>query len=338
MRRVRELGVAVVGLGVGEQHARAFAALPDCRVRWLLDLDPERAEKLAAQLVGSKVAPDYAFVLGQKDVDVIAIASFDDMHAQQASAALAAGKHVFVEKPLCRSQQELEELKRLWVAAGGRLRLASNLVLRAAPLYRWLKEHISAGALGDLYALDGDYLYGRLHKITEGWRREVVDYSVVQGGGVHLIDLVLWLTGQRPVSVSAAGNRICSRDSGFRYNDFCSATLHFATGLISRITANYGCVHRHQHVLRAFGTAASFIYDDAGARLHESRDPDTKPRPVTESPLPTSKGALIPAFVESILAGENSAREVQTFFDAISVAIACDRAAASGANEAVAYV
>ena len=43
-----------------------------------------------------------------------------------------------------------------------------------------------------------DYLYGRLQKITDDWRSRVADYSVMLGGGVHMVDLMLWLTGQRP--------------------------------------------------------------------------------------------------------------------------------------------
>mgnify|MGYP000145869540 CR=1 FL=1 len=185
---------------------------------------------------------------------------------------------------------------------------------------------------------NGDYLYGRLHKITGGWRRDVKDYSVNQGGAIHMIDLMLWTTGQRPETVSAVGNRICSGDSGFQYNDFCSSTLTFPGGMVGRITANYGCVHRHQHVMRVFGTEGTFIYDDAGARLHESRDPLTRPASIDASPLPAGKGDLIPGFVASVLSGSDFSFETQSIFDGISVAIACDRAAASGLPEKVEYV
>src|SRR5437879_8574199 len=94
----------------------------------------------------------------------------------------------------------------------------------------------------------------------------------MQGGGVHLVDLMLWLTGQRPRSVTAVGNRICTEGTAFHYHDYVSATFTFASGLVGRITANFGCVHRHQHVLRVFGTKGTFIYDDMGPRLYNSRD------------------------------------------------------------------
>lgn len=337
MKPPSTLGIAVVGLGIGEQHARAFAALPRCKVKWLLDLDCDRATQLSSEIPGSAVASDFDSLLVRDDVDVISIASFDDAHYGQVIKALAAGKHVFVEKPICRTLQELTEIKRLWVDSGKRLWLGSNLVLRAAPLYTWLKKAVADKRLGELYAIDGDYLYGRLHKITAGWRRDVKDYSVNQGGAIHMIDLMLWITGQRPNSVTAVGNRICSIGSDFQYNDFCSSTLTFSSGMVGRITANYGCVHRHHHVMRVFGTEGTFLYDDAGARLHASRDPATVPVSLNVSPLPAHKGDLIPGFVASILSGSDFSFETQSILDGISVAIACDRAAISGLSEKVRY-
>jgi predicted dehydrogenase len=332
------LGVAVVGLGVGEQHARAFAAHPSCSVRWLYDLSAVQAQALSATLPGSSVARSFEEILEHPDVDVVSIASYDDDHFSQVVRALRAGKHVFVEKPLCRTMAELLEVKASWLAGGGRLKLRSNLVLRAAPLYLGLRARIAEGHFGTLYAFDGDYLYGRLHKITEGWRRDVLDYSVIEGGGIHLIDLLLWLTGERPVSVSAVGNRICTEGTGFRYDDFAAATLEFDSGLIGRITANFGCVHRHQHVLRVFGTSATFLYDDAGPRLHRSRDPDRGPEHVPEDPLPAHKGDLIPDFVRAVLENADDHVETTSVFDGICVCVATDDALRTGMRKAIEYV
>lgn len=332
------LGVGIVGLGVGEQHARAFHAHPACEVRSLFDLDARRSQTLATLYPGCAVAGRFEEMLVDPRLDVLAIASFDDAHYDQVIAALQAGKHVFVEKPVCRTLRELADVKARWQANDGHLKLCSNLVLRAAPLYVWLAEQIRAGALGQIYSFDGDYLYGRLHKITEGWRKDVSEYSVMQGGGVHLVDLLLWLTGERPVTVTAAGNGICTKATAFRQNDFVAATFEFESGLIGRITANFGCVHRHQHVLRAFGTQATFLYDDAGPRLHRSRDPAVQPEYLAQSPLPAHKGDLVPGFVSAILGNSNDAAQTQSFFDGISACIAADRAAVTGKKERIEYV
>ncbi|MEA3192950.1 MAG: hypothetical protein QOD26_1283 [Betaproteobacteria bacterium] len=331
------IGVAVVGLGVGEQHARAYAADPRAKIVWLHDLDRQRAERLAAQFPGSRTANDYEAVLSDASVQVVSIASFDDAHFKQARDALQAGKHVFVEKPLCMTSAQLAELKVLWARSGGRVKIGSNLVLRTAPAYLALKRSIENGELGALYAFDGDYLYGRLHKITEGWRSGIGDYSVMLGGGIHLVDLLLWLTGERPSRVSAAGNRISTEGSGFRYDDFRAATLEFASGLVARITANFGSVHRHQHVVRAFGTRATFLYDDQGPRMHRSRDPGETAERMPMAALPAGKGELIRPFLDAIAGAPGYDAVTQSFFDGIAICLACDRAAAERKPQTIEY-
>jgi predicted dehydrogenase len=160
----------------------------------------------------------------------------------------------------------------------------------------------------------------------------------MMGGGIHLVDLMVWLTGERPVRVGATGNQIATRETAFRYHDFVAATFEFASGLVGRVTANFACVHRHQHVVRVFGTKATFIHDDKGPRLHESRNPNVEPRTIPHSPIAASKGDLIPAFVDGILAGRRLDSETTLDFDVLSACAAADRAAASGVVVDVAYV
>lgn len=334
----RVLGVAVVGLGVGERHARAFDSHPECQVRYLLDLDPVLAKTLAEQFSGCLVAKSYIEIIESDDVDIIVIASYDDAHYEQLIGALSSGKHVFVEKPMCLKHEELINIKNAWLNNSSLPILRSNLVLRSAPYYGWLRKVVSEGKLGQLYAIDGDYLYGRLHKITEGWRGNVKEYSVMEGGGVHLIDLVLWITAQRPDFVTATGNSICSEGTRFRYNDYVSATLEFASGLVARITANFGCVHRHHHVLRVFGTEATAIYDDVGPRLHTSRDPSIGVERIDLDALPINKSALIGPFVKAIFDNKDDRNETQSFFDGISVSIASSRALVTGNKERIEYI
>jgi predicted dehydrogenase len=332
------IGVAVVGLGVGAAHARAYLATERCELRWLYDLDAVKARELAADFGAPKAAGHFEQILEDPEVRVISIASYDDAHFGQVVAALEAGKHVFVEKPLCRGAAELGAIKRAWARHAGRLKLSTNMVLRKAPLYQWLKENIDAGRFGKLYAFDGDYLYGRLPKITEGWRGRVENYSVMEGGGIHLVDLMLWLGGERPKSVSAAGNRICSQDTPFRYPDYVSAHLRFPSGLVGRVTANFGCVHPHQHVVRLFGTEATLVSDDAGARWHGSRDPALTASRVDLAALPAGKGVGIGPFVDAVLSDADLSGPTQEIFDVMSVCAASDESLDSGKEVEVSYV
>lgn len=321
----KRLVAGVVGMGVGEQHAIAYDREEHCELRWLYDLDPRRATAAAGRIGAGRPAPSFEAILADQEVDMVSIASYDDHHHAQVCAALAAGKHVFVEKPLCRTPEELAEIHRIW-ATGDRLVLRSNLVLRAAEIYLWLKRQIEQGVLGEVYAFDGDYLYGRLHKITDGWRKDVDNYSAMQGGGVHMIDLMLWLTGQRPVSVQMLGNNICTEGTDFKYNDFMAATFRFDSGLIGRITANFGCVHRHHHVVRVFGTRATFIHDDQGPRLHVSRDESDRAKSIDLPTLPKDKGCLIEDFVDAVRRANDHAAAAREFA-LISVCAAADLSA-----------
>ena len=185
-----------------------------------------------------------------------------------------------------------------------------------SPAARWAR----------IYAFDGDYLYGRLHKLTDGWRKDVEDYSVLLGGGIHLVDQLLRITGQRPRAVTAVGNRISTRGTAFGYPDFVAATYEFESGLVGRITANFGCVQPHQHVVRVFGTEATVTYDDQGPRLHESRDPSLAPARLDLAALPPDKGVLVPGFVRAILEGAEPTPEAEQEFALIAACVAADRA------------
>ena len=88
-------------------------------------------------------------------LDAVSIATFDQQHARQVRKALLAGKHGFVEKPLCRTEKELKTIRKAW--AREKPALMANLVLRAAPLYCALRRMIAAGKLGEIYAMDGHY-------------------------------------------------------------------------------------------------------------------------------------------------------------------------------------
>ena len=333
----QKLGIAVVGLGVGEQHALAFTKDTRCTIRWLIDQDKTKAIDVQSRVGVGKTATSLDAALDDPDVHIISIASFDHMHADQVLACLNSNRHVFVEKPLCRTDSELSDIMATWDEAD-RPHLASNLVLRDAELYRWLSNEISSGRMGEIYAIDGDYLYGRMHKITEGWRKDVPNYSVIEGGGIHLLDLMLTLTGERPNYVKCHGNNIASKNTDFSYNDFMAATFTFPSGIIGRLTANFACIHRHHHVLRVFGTQATFIYDDAGPRIHRTRDEDDTAEPLALNPLATSKGALIPTFIDAIVAKQNSAPAAKREFDLIRAIITTDKSHASRSTEKIEYM
>jgi len=151
-----------------------------------------------------------------------------------------------------------------------------------------------------------------------------------------MVDLMMWLTGERPHRVAAFGNAVCSAGTRFKYHDYQASTFQFASPLIGRITANFGCAHPHQHVLRVFGTRGTFVNDDRGPRVSLSRDRSLEPLDLPA--LPASKGDLIPGFVDRILRGDDAESETRHECDVISACIAADCAARQGEPFDVEYV
>ena len=169
-----------------------------------------------------------------------------------------------------------------------------------------LKDLIASGRFGRIFNIEGDYLYGRLHKLTEGWRGRIPDYSVTLGGTIHMIDLILWITGDAMREVIATGNGIASTGSQFRGCDMVSALLRFESGMIGKVSANFASVYPHFHRLAVYGTEATFENGHEAGLLWRSPDPAVRPEAICSAYPGVDKGDLIPSFVDAIV-GEGSA-------------------------------
>jgi predicted dehydrogenase len=331
------LRVGVIGLGVGAQHAEAVVASPDCTLAAICDRDADTLARLAEKFPGARPVGDDAELLDDPAIDVVCIASYDDAHFPQTMRALRNGKHVFVEKPFVTRRDEARTVREL-LRARPALRLSSNLVLRASPRFLDLRRRIAAGELGRLYYLEADYNFGRLEKITEGWRGRLDFYSAVHGGGVHVVDLAMWLAGDRIVEVSAVGNAIASAGSGFRNFDTVVAVVRFAGGAVGKIAVNLPCVSPHFHRLSVYGTAATFENDRGPARLYTSRDPDAAPVALDTAYPGAHKGALIASFVDAVLGQGAAVVEEDDVFASMAVCFAIEQSAHDGAPVRVDYL
>jgi predicted dehydrogenase len=334
---VETLRAAIIGLGVGEQHIAGYERVKGCRVTALCDVDPEKRAMAAERYPDKRVVADAMELLTDPDVDAVSVASYDDAHRDQIVAALEHGKHVFAEKPVCLFEHEARDIRSAMDAHPGLL-LSSNLILRRSPRFIELRERVASGRLGELFYAEAEYDYGRLEKITEGWRGKQPFYSAVYGGSVHMVDLVLWLTGDRVVEVEAFGNAIASRESGFGNFDLVAALLRFESGLVSKVTVNFGCVRPHFHGLALYGTAATFVNDVPDGRLYTSRDPEVPPEPVTSAYPGAHKGDLVEGFARAIVNGGAPPVTTDEVFDVMSVCFAIERAAHEGRVVPVAYV
>ena len=322
------LRAAVIGLGVGEQHIAGYRAHPGCEVVAVCDTDPAKLAMAAERYPELRRTDRPEEILGDPEVDVVSVASWDDAHFEQIRLAFEHGKHVFAEKPLVQDREQAVALAAL-LAGRPELRLSTNVPLRMSPRFVRVRELIAAGELGELFHLEGDYDYGRRHKLTDGWRGRIGRYSVVLGGAIHMVDLLRWLSGLEITEVvSAEGAKVATRDTAFRGPDFVTATLRTDTGALMKVNANLGCVSPHFHGVRIYGTRATFENGLPDGRLHRPAPPPEGA--VTEAigdPYPgVHKGDLIHSFAESILTGAPAAVTEADVFATLAVCLAIERA------------
>ena len=328
---MRPLRAGVIGLGVGEQHIAGYREHSQCEVVAVCDTDPEKLAEVQSrhpELVG---VSDPVELLDDSEIDVVSIASYDDAHHAQIMRALANGKHVFVEKPLVLYENELQEVRAM-LASKPELNLSCNVPLRRSPRFGQLRDDVQAGELGELFHFEGDYDYGRRHKLTHGWRGYVPHYSVVLGGAIHMVDLLLWITGDRVTEVSAYSSKVATRGTRFKPSDFVIATMRMRSGATAKVTANLGCVSPHFHGVRIYGTEGTFINGIPNGMMYRPSESSSEAEvSVVDSPYPgVHKGALIHGFVEQILTGKPSLVTADEVFETLAVCFAIERAHREG--------
>lgn len=330
------LGVGVIGLGVGAHLAAAFDHHPECRLAALCDQNEARLMEVGSQFPGAKRYRSAEEMIDDPGLQIVVVASYDHQHAFQILRALRAKRHIFSEKPICTTEAEAAAIREALAESPG-LRLTTNTLLRASPRFLALHKEILRGNMGKLYYCEADYNYGRFEKLTRGWRGQSPRYSVMLGGGIHMIDLLLWLIGSPVIEVAAYGNAIAARSAGsaFSGNDLAVALLRFADGTVAKVAANFGCVFPHFHRLVLYGTKATFENALPDALRYTSCDPAVSPEHVVDAYPGMQKGALIPSFVDAIAGRGRAMVDEQDAFAALSVSFAIDRSLASGRPEAV---
>ncbi|MER3418301.1 MAG: dehydrogenase [Chloroflexota bacterium] len=205
MRRISEIGAAVIGGGfIGTVHIEALRRL-GVQVRGLLGSSPERGRLRAEQLGLPRAYNDLADLLADERVEVVHVASPNDLHYPQVVEILAAGKHVVCEKPLAMTAEQSADLLRRAEAAG--VVHAVNFNIRFYPLNQHLQAAIADGALGDIRLVTGRYFQDWLLFPSDwNWRLQPERGGALRAVGdigSHWLDLLTFLTGSRVSEVMA---------------------------------------------------------------------------------------------------------------------------------------
>ncbi|MFB0566243.1 MAG: Gfo/Idh/MocA family protein [Candidatus Aminicenantaceae bacterium] len=326
---------AVIGLGIGVEHLEGYLAHPDCEVVGICDLDETKLQNIASKYSVSIVTTDANEILTNKEIDVVSICSYDNLHAEQVIRALENGKHVMVEKPICLYKDEARKI--IEAQKKNKKRLTSNLILRTSKRFIKVKKMIKEGLFGEIFYLEGDYIYGRGHKITDGWRGKLDFYSAIYGGGVHVVDLLIWFIEDKVVEVFSYGNRICSKDTNFKYEDCVVSILKFKSGCLGKSVTTLCCIQPHFHSVKIYGTKSTFVNDYKDGIWFRSTDPDGT-EVIKDEYKSYMKGDIIPGFIDSILYNKKQYIDEKDIFTTMSVCFAMNESLKSGEPVEVEYL
>ncbi|MGD8238448.1 MAG: Gfo/Idh/MocA family oxidoreductase [Armatimonadota bacterium] len=249
-----KLGVAIVGTGgiAVNTHMPGWQALKGQKVEMVASCDvvEERAQEAAAKFDVPHVFTDYRKVLKMDEVDIVDVCTPNKFHKPITVAALKAGKHVIVEKPIAMTAAEARAMCRAAKKARKKLMVAQSM--RYSAESQAMKQFADSGAMGRAY-------YGHATMLRRrgipGWG--VFTNKELQGGGplidigVHVLDLTLWLMGfPEPATVSGVTFQELGTRKGiggmgawdyrnYTVEDHCAALIRFKNGASVMLEASF---------------------------------------------------------------------------------------------------
>lgn len=235
-----EIGVALLGYGaIGAEHAAAVTATTGLRLVGVADSDPARRTAATSAWPGTRDYDDARALLDDPDVDVVIVSTPPDSHAHWATDALAAGKHVVVEKPMALTARECDDLLAVGAASGLTVSVYQNR--RFDPDYRLIKSAVDSGLIGEVFHLEA-FVGGYGHPCNFWHSDAAVSGGALFDWGSHIVDQILDLMPGDVDAVSAVNHKRVWHD--VTNADHARMTLHFTDG-----------------------REASFVYSDLAAAL-----------------------------------------------------------------------
>ncbi|VVT10242.1 Gfo/Idh/MocA family oxidoreductase [Rhizobium sp. EC-SD404] len=234
--------IAVIGAGYwGANHARTLRDLGALVA--VADRNPERAAAIAEET--GTVARTPAEVLADPDIDGVVLALPPQFHAENALAAIAAGKHLLVEKPIALEIADGEAIVAAARAAG--VVAMTGHVLRFHPAFEGLMDLIDSGTLGEIR-------YIHSHRVGLG--KFHPENDALWDIAPHDLSLILAITGEEPSRVSGEGTAVIDHLS-----DFAHLHLTFPSGLRSHVFTSRLNPYRERR-LSVIGDKAMAVFDD----------------------------------------------------------------------------
>ncbi len=207
--------IGVAGIGhMGRYHVNVLSSIQGIELTAVCDIDDSEVKRVS-ELYGIKGFTDYSKFLKEVDAVVVAVPTY--LHYKYASQALAAKKHVLVEKPITRTIYYAEKLIELAEE--------NNVFLQVGHVERF------NAAVQELQHIVKDPYFIQAQRM--GPRGRIVDVGVVLDLMIHDIDIILAIAGGHPVDIQAHGTRVYSE-----FEDLANASIYFDNGVVANIAAS----------------------------------------------------------------------------------------------------
>jgi predicted dehydrogenase len=264
---IEPVRIAVVGLGYwGPNLVRVLHELEEAEVSLACDLDSELLGKLRRRYPALALTTSFERVLADESIDAVAIATPVSTHYPLAVAALKAGKHVFVEKPMAASVAEAEDLVCRADAAG--LCLMPGHTFLYSPPVNMVRELIRSGELGEIYFISTSRVNLGLHQ---------PDVSVIWDLGPHDFSILRYWLEENPTQVSAMVRDCVVPGTP----DVAFVNLLYASGTAAHVELSWLAPSKLRRTA-VVGSEKMAVYDDTSnepVRVFDSgvalRDPQT---------------------------------------------------------------
>lgn len=242
-----EVSIGLAGAGYwGSKLARNIVEASGCRLAAVSDPDPGLLGSTLRRYPLARGYQDLSELLLDDEIDAVVLATPSSLHAAHARAALLAGKHVLVEKPLALSTRDCDEVCRL--AAANRLTLMVGHTFLYSEPVRLLRRLIEAGELGRVL-----YVYGQ--RLNLGVIRD--DLNALWNFGPHDLSILLYLLGAVPERVSALQYSLLNH----RVEDVVFFALEFPGGVVGHVHESWLDPRKVRH-LTVVGDRKMAVYDD----------------------------------------------------------------------------
>ena len=232
---MKKVKYGIIGLGwFGEFHGEALASLPNVELHSLCTRTESRLKDLGEKFGVSNLYTDYNEMLADPELEAVSITTMWDQHTEPTLAALRAGKHVFLEKPMASTVADCQAIVDAAHAAEGYFMVGH--IVRFNPRYAAVKREIEAGKIGKIVSI-----YARRNVPVSIGAAVLPKIGPIIGDGVHDTDIMLWYTGAKIESVFAQTLNV----HGHKYPDIGWTMYRFDSGAIG-VCENVWCMPDHK--------------------------------------------------------------------------------------------